>query len=67
MLLRDDGDAAAAAGDDLLACISQGADGVDFQDIDGLGSRYDTAVAFARFFYYKVAFFCSISASSFDI
>ena len=37
--------------------VSQGADGVDFQDIDGLGSRYDTAVAFAWFFYYKVAFF----------
>lgn len=67
VFLRNDGNSAAAAGNDNLIGISQCADSVDFQDIDRLGSRHDTAEALAGFFNDKVSFFCSVSASSFDI
>ncbi len=56
MLLLDDGDAAATAGDDHLVCGRKGADGLDFHDVDGLGSRDYAPVALSGIFFDVIAF-----------
>ena len=57
MLLRDNGDPAASAGDDHLICVRQRADGIDLQNINGLGRGHDPAEALSRFFHNIVPLF----------
>ena len=73
MLLFDDRNSAAAAGNYNLSCISKGADGVNFHNINRLWSCYNTAEAPAGLFCYIIAlaqlgiclFLCHISANDF--
>ena len=57
VLLGDDRNAAASAGDDHLIRVRQRADGIDFQNINGLGRGHDSAEALPRLFHHVISLF----------
>ncbi len=57
MLLLNDGNSAATAGNNDLICGCQSTDGFDLHDVDGLGSSNDTTEAFTGIFLDIIALF----------